>query len=114
MFNFLFFPVSIISAIISICPFFSLPKKRTKKTLGPPKYICSDKQIRPDELVRTGISLPPRKSNLSRAILPGLRADQLKIFVNSFSLGACRLIKFCHFLRSWSFIRNSPVRAEYR
>jgi hypothetical protein len=30
MFNFLFFPVSIIPAIISICPFFSLPKKTAR------------------------------------------------------------------------------------
>jgi hypothetical protein len=42
-------------------------------------------------------TLPPseRSHPGGRAILPGLRADQLKIFVNSFSLGACRLIKFC-------------------
>jgi hypothetical protein len=45
MFNFLFIPVSIIPAIISICPFFSLPKKRTKKTLG--KNQPTTPQIQP-------------------------------------------------------------------
>jgi hypothetical protein len=87
MFNFFSFPSQHHSCNYQHLSFFFIAKKKDEKNARQKSaYHPANPTLPPSERSHPG----------GRAILLGLRADQLKIFVNSFSLGACRLIKFCH------------------